>query len=96
MIIEMELEERTQNAQIKKGDLELEFAKSKHQNIGKLLDSIAKIIMFAYDGIFDVSIARANQHKPRLGDFNLSDEIAIGFGYTAQIEYPLENVGLIE
>lgn len=52
--------------------------------------------MFAYDGIFDVSIARANQHKPRLGDFYISDEIAIGFGYTAQIEYPLENVGLIE
>jgi len=73
-----------------------EFEKSPHQAISGLLQAIAEKIATAYDGIFEVSIARAERHKSKMGDFRFSDEVDIGFGFTARIEYPVENAGMIE
>lgn len=95
-MISIEIAERERLEKQKKGGYVAEFSQSVHFGTTELLASIAETIKFAYDGIFDVSIARAHQHKPRMGDFKVSDEISIGFGYTAQIEYPLENAGMIE
>lgn len=73
-----------------------EFAKSPHHATSELLEAIAEKIATAYDGIFEVSIARAGRHQSKMGDFRFSDEVDIGFGFTARIEYPVENAGMIE
>jgi EAL domain-containing protein (putative c-di-GMP-specific phosphodiesterase class I) len=96
IIVSMELSERNLMENQKKGEYETEFSKSNHRNTTGLLRGMAEIIMIAYDGVFDVSIERANQHRPRMGDFRVTNEVPIGYGYTAIIEYPLENAGMVE
>ncbi len=73
-----------------------EFLWSAHYGIIRLFECVTETIKSVYDGIFDIKIARANRHTPRMGDFKVSDEISIGFWFTALIEYPLENAGIIE
>ncbi len=96
IIIKMELKQRNRLEKQRREGVSAEFSESNHQGTTKFLRYISEIIMNSYDGIFDVSIARANQHKPRMGDFTISEEVPIGYGYTALIEYPLENSGMIE
>ena len=56
-----------------------EFLCSAHYGIIRLLECVTETIISVYDGIFDIKIARANRHTPRMGDFKVSDEISIGF-----------------